>query len=137
MNHRILQTFRENWDVGFIVTAIGLILGWALFIFLVSPLLGQTPVFENEVWKSAGDTIQVRWQYPTDPRVYQFLLLRCTVKNSCSIIAVGGPETREFNISMSSGTATRYYLRVRPVIINNGIQITGPSSTEMIVNRKP
>ena len=38
----VRQTIRENWDVGFMVIAIGLILGWAVFITCLSPLMGQT-----------------------------------------------------------------------------------------------
>lgn len=53
MNFR--QTIREHWDVGFLVTAIGLILGWALFVALVSPLLGQTAPRAIVTWDELAD----------------------------------------------------------------------------------
>jgi hypothetical protein len=34
-----MNFLRENWDVGFIVVSVGLILGWALFIVVISPLM--------------------------------------------------------------------------------------------------
>ena len=133
----IRQTFRENWDVGFLVVVLGLILGWAIFVSLLMPLLGQSqvPVFENEVWKRTGENIQIQWTYPEDPRVYQFRLLRCTESGSCTTIAQGGPATREFNVLMNSGSTKRYYLKIRAVVIVDGIQRTSPASSEMIVNR--
>ncbi len=36
---RLRQAFRENWDVGFIIVAMGLILGWALVVAVVLPIL--------------------------------------------------------------------------------------------------
>jgi hypothetical protein len=106
------------------------------FWFTLLIAQAQTVTFANEVWKSTGDPIKIVWEYPTDPRVYQFQLLRCTVGNSCSTIAIGGAATREFNIAMSSGSTKRYYLRVRVVVVEGGVQNIGPSSSEMIVNRK-
>ena len=131
------QTFKENWDVGFLVVVLGLILGWALYVSLLMPLLAQAqiPIFQNEVWKRTGENIQIQWTYPEDPRTYQFRLLRCTENGNCTTIATGGPATREFNVMMNSGKTNRYYLKIRAVVIVDGVQYTSPASSEMIVNR--
>jgi hypothetical protein len=36
---RIIRACRENWDVGFLVTIIGFILGWAIYVTVLGPLL--------------------------------------------------------------------------------------------------
>lgn len=49
------QTIRETWDVAAMVVLIGLILGWALFIALVSPLMGQTEPRAIVTWDAVND----------------------------------------------------------------------------------
>ena len=38
---RLREIFRENWDAGFIVVAVGLVLAWALFVTVVGPIIGE------------------------------------------------------------------------------------------------
>lgn len=51
----MIRHIRENWDVAVMVVALGLILGWALFVALLSPLMGQTAPRVIVTWDAIND----------------------------------------------------------------------------------
>lgn len=99
------MNLRESWDVALMVVLIGLILGWALFVTLVSPLLGQT-----------APRAIVTWDAVNDPRLAFYNVKRGTSPTSVSFLT---QSTDTSQLDQSIEPTTRYYFAVAGVDAQN------------------
>jgi hypothetical protein len=128
----IRQTFRENWDTAFIVVAVGLILGWALFIFCLSPLLAQTDPRMLVTCSPITDPRLANYRIETTVGVLPFAVAReCSraeMASGCPITGIEGSITYKVRVA-GIDTSRQVGLFSDPVSFNfNQVQPTSPTN---------
>lgn len=126
------QTFKENWDAAFIVVVFGLILGWALFVTCLSPLLGQG--WKAETAKRTGEAITIEWGWEgSNSKLSGWNCYRSTATGSRTLVATGNPQARQFVLTMPGGSTAVYFYTVRPVAVGGSI---GPGLEVIVIRKK-